>query len=182
MSNFYVGQIDLFGGNFAPKGWALCNGQLMSIAQNQALFSLLGTFYGGDGVTTFALPNLQSRLPVHEGQGPGLSPYPLGGTGGVPNVTITNQSMPQHLHVLQATDTLATTATIDQTVLPGQPTTGTTPGLYAAQQEGLPVLQPQKMAAGACGLTGGNQPHTNLMPSLCVTFIIALQGIFPSRN
>jgi len=182
MTEFYVGQIDMFGGNFAPRGWALCNGQLLAISQYEALFALIGTTYGGDGVTNFALPNLQSCLPVHVGQGPGLSPYQMGQSAGAPTVTITSQSMPQHTHNLQATVAAATSATINGTELPGQPSSGTTPGFYAAPQSGLPPLQPQKLAEGACSLVGGSQPHDNLMPSLCISFIIALQGIYPSRN
>jgi microcystin-dependent protein len=182
MSNVYLGQIMLFGGNFAPKGFAFCNGQQLSIAQNQALFSLLGTTYGGNGQTTFALPNLQSRLPIHQGQGPGLSGYQLGQTGGVPNVTIDISTMPLHTHLLNATQATATTPTIANTVLPGQPTTGTPPEFYAQQVSGQPLLIPHVMNPGACGITGAGLPHSNLMPSLCITFVIALQGIFPSRN
>jgi microcystin-dependent protein len=182
MSNVFLGQISMFGGNFAPRGFAFCNGQLLAIAQNQALFSLLGTYYGGDGRSTFALPNLQSCLPVHQGQGPGLSAYNLGQTSGSPAVTIDTSTMPTHTHALNATQTITTTATIGTSVLPGQPTTGATPGLYAVQGQGQPALIPHLMNPGACGTAGGSQQHSNLMPSLCITFIIALQGIYPSRN
>ncbi len=186
MSNAFLGQITMFGGNYAPRNTALCNGQTMMIAQNQALFSLLGTTYGGNGQTTFALPNLQSRLPVHQGQGPGLSNYSLGQAAGTPNVTIDQTTTPTHTHTLSATQTITTTATIDTTVLPGQPTVAispATPAFYAFQgAPPLPTLIPHPMAAGACGNTGGSQSHTNLMPSLCITFVIFLQGIFPSRN
>jgi microcystin-dependent protein len=186
MSNAFLGQISMFGGNFAPRNTALCNGQTLPIAQNQALFSLLGTTYGGNGQTTFALPNLQSQLPVHQGQGIGLSSYSLGQTGGTPNVTIDQSTTPTHNHTLNATQTITTTATIDTTVLPGQPTVANapaTPAFYAFQgAPPLPTLVPHPMAAAACSTTGGGQPHTNLMPSLCISFIIYLQGIFPSRN
>jgi len=182
MTEFYVGQIDMFGGSFAPRGWALCNGQLMSISQYQTLFTVIGTTYGGDGITNFALPNLQSCLPVHVGQGQGLSLYKLGQAAGTPTVTITSQTMPQHQHSLQATVAGASSPTIGPSVLPGQPSSGGTPGFYAASQTGLPPLQPQMLAEGACSIVGGSQPHNNLMPSLCITFIIALQGIYPSRN
>jgi microcystin-dependent protein len=186
MSNAFLGQITMFGGNYAPRGTALCNGQIMNISQNQALFSLLGTTYGGDGSSTFALPNLQSRLPIHQGQGPGLSSYSLGQSGGSQNVTLDQSTTPTHTHTLSGTTATATTATISNTVLPGQPTVATAPAapaFYAFQgSPPLPTLVPHPMAAGACGTAGGSQPHTNLMPSLCITFIIFLQGIFPSRN
>lgn len=185
MINAFIGQISMFAGNFAPRGWAFCNGQLMSIAQNQALFSLLGTTYGGDGKTTFALPDLRSRLPIHQGQGQGLSNYVMGQAGGAQVVTIDVTTMPLHTHVLNATQTVANSATIGNTVLPGQPTIAIppqVPAFYAAQQQGLPVLVPHPLAAQVCGPAGGSQSHTNLMPSLCITFIIALQGIYPSRN
>ena len=182
MSQVFIGQISMFGGNFAPRNFAFCNGQLLAISQNQALFSLLGTTYGGDGRTTFALPDLRSRLSVHVGQGPGLSNYTLGQTGGGAVETIIAATMPAHNHTLQATQTIATTATIGTSVLPGQPTVGSPPGFYAVAQAGQPPLIPQQLDAATCSIAGGSQPHTNLMPSLCITFIIALQGIFPSRN
>ena len=124
MSTQYVAQISMFGGNFAPRQWALCNGQLMSIAQNQALFSLIGTTYGGDGIQTFALPNMVSRLSVHFGTGPGLSSYELGQTGGAPTVTISTATMPSHNHGLNAAKVNAATANITPTSLPAQPTAG----------------------------------------------------------
>lgn len=185
MSNVFLGQISMFGGNYAPRGFAMCNGQLLPIAQNAALFSLLGTTYGGNGQTTFALPNLQSCLPVHQGQGPGLSNYALGQTSGSAAVTIDLSTMPLHVPTLNATQAIATTATIGTGVLPGQPTVATAPGtpaFYAFQGQGAPVLVPHPMNAAAVSNAGGSQPHSNLMPSLCITFIIALQGIFPSRN
>jgi microcystin-dependent protein len=181
----YLGQIMMFGGNFAPVGFAFCNGQLLNISQNAALFALLGKAYGGNGVQTFGLPNLQSRLPVSQGSGPGLSSYALGQIGGADNVTITTSTMPSHQHLLNATKTIATTATIGNTVLPGQPTVATppnSPSFYAAQGPGQPALIPHTLAAGTVSSTGGSQPHTNLMPSLCITFVIALTGLFPSRS
>jgi microcystin-dependent protein len=182
MSDVFLGQILMFGGNFAPRNFAFCNGQLLPIANNQALFALLGTTYGGDGVTTFALPDLRSRLPVQVGQGTGLSNYAQGQSGGSQTATILVANTPAHNHTLQATQTIATTNTIGTSVLPGQPTVGNPPAFYGDQQQGQPPLVPQQLAAGSCSLVGGSQPHSNLMPSLCVTFIIALQGIFPSRN
>ncbi len=181
MSNAFVGQISMFGGNFAPRNFALCNGQLVPIAQNQALFSLIGTAYGGDGVNTFGLPDLRSRLPVHQGQGSGLSNYVVGQTSGSPTVTIDTTTMPSHNHALNATVTTATTSTISGSVIPGA-AAGAGDFLYAAQTQGGPALVAHTMAGSACGIAGGSQPHTNLMPSLCISFIICLQGIFPSRN
>ena len=178
MSTPFVAQITMFGGNFAPRQFAYCNGQPMGIAQNQALFSLIGTTYGGDGITTFNLPNMISRVPVHFGTGTGLSNYALGQTGGVDNVTITSDMMPSHTHSLNAAKVNATTNTITSTSLPAQPTVGT-PYFYASGTTGL---TPHNMAPGAVVPAGSSFPHSNMMPSLCVTFIIALQGIFPSRN
>jgi microcystin-dependent protein len=186
MTNAFLGQISMFAGNFAPKLTAFCNGQILPIAQNQALFSLLGTTYGGNGQTTFGLPNLQSQLSVHQGQGQGLSSYSLGQAGGVPTVTIDQNTTPTHIHTLNATGATATTATIGNTVLPGRPTASippAQPAFYAFQgAPPLPTLIPHPMNPAAVGNTGGGQPHTNLMPSLCISFIIYLQGIFPSRN
>ena len=181
MTNVFLGQITMFGGNYNPRGFAFCNGQTLPIAQNQALFSLLGTTYGGNGTTTFALPNLQSRLSVHQGQGPGLSSYVLGQNGGTPNVTLDATTIPAHQHALNATNTAATTPTIANNLLPAKPTAGSPPQFYAAPQQGGTLIF-HTLNAAACSTVGGSQPHTNLMPSLCITFIIALQGIFPSRN
>ena len=182
MTSPFLGQIMIFGGNFAPRGWAFCNGQLMSIQQNTALFSLLGTYYGGNGIQTFALPNLMGRLPVHQGTGLGLSPYAIGEIGGVSNVMLQSNQIPLHTHSLNATNTTATTSSIAANVLPGVPTQGNNPHFYSVQPSGDPALVVDPLAAGVCGNTGNNLPHTNLMPSLCLTFVIALQGIFPSRN
>jgi microcystin-dependent protein len=184
MSNQFLGQITMFGGNFAPKGTALCNGQSMTINQNQALFALLGTTYGGNGQTTFALPNLQSQLPNHFGQGPGLSPYVQGQTGGTTAVTIGQTTMPTHTHTLNATTAAATSATMvngdSVNMLPATPTVQG--GLFYANPNANPGITPRILAASTMSTVGGSQAHTNLMPSLCITFIIALQGIFPSRN
>jgi microcystin-dependent protein len=179
MSSFYLGQITMFGFNFAPKGWALCNGQTLSIQQNTALFALIGTSYGGNGVNTFMLPNLQAALPLCEGQGPGLSSYVLGQVGGNANVTLLQNQLPVHNHTFNATTTNATAATLSGN-LPATPTVGTPPGFYAHQ--GTPPLIFVALAPGACGTTGQSQPHSNLMPSLTINFCIALTGIFPSRN
>jgi len=178
MSTPFVAQITMFGGNFAPRHFAYCNGQPMAIAQNEALFSLIGTTYGGDGVATFNLPNMISRLPVHFGTGAGLSNYALGQAGGVNDVTITTSMLPAHTHSLNAAKVNATTSTITNTSLPAQPTVGI-PYLYASGSTGLTQ---RNMATGAVTMAGAGFPHSNMMPSLCVTFIIALEGIFPSRN
>jgi microcystin-dependent protein len=183
MASPYLSQITMFGGNFAPKNYALCNGQLMSIQQNQALFSLLGTMYGGNGVQTFALPNLQSALAMSFGQGPGLSNYTQGQVGGVTSVTLTSQTVPSHQHFMLATKSpSATAAAISTSVLPGVPTSSSG-SLYANPPTGTqPPLVPQVLAAATCSTIGNNQAHTNMMPSLCITFCIALSGVFPSRN
>jgi microcystin-dependent protein len=182
MSNAFIGQISIFAGNFAPKNWALCNGQILPINQNQALFSLLGTTYGGNGQTTFALPNLQSQLAVHQGQGPGLSGYVMGQTAGSSSVTLGLSTMPAHSHTFNVTTANASAAAIASNRLPAKPTVASAAFYAVSQSAPAPALQPQTLAATAVGTTGGSQPHTNLMPSLCLTFVIALQGIFPSRN
>lgn len=181
MSSFYLGQITMFGFGFAPKGWALCNGQIMAINQNSALFALLGTSYGGNGQTTFALPNLQAAVPVCEGQAPGLSAYVLGQRGGVASVTLLQNQLPQHTHTLNATKTTASSATLSNNI-PATPTVGSPPEFYVAQKQGGPALVFETLNAGACGITGQSIPHSNQMPSLTINFCIALTGIFPSRN
>lgn len=171
--NPYLGEIRIFGGNFAPTGWALCNGQLLAISSNTALFSILGTTYGGDGRQTFALPNLQSRIPIHWGQGSGLSQYIPGQSAGVENVTLTQQQMPQHSHTI-GTLSAPGTASRPNTQLLAQPTQGNAYG--PAPSDGS-ALNPAAISSA-----GGNQPHANLQPYLVMNFIIALQGIFPPRS
>jgi microcystin-dependent protein len=182
MGTPYLGQVSMFGGTYAPTGWAFCNGQLLPISQNTALYSLLGTAYGGDGVQTFGLPNLMSRLPIHVGQGGALSPYALGQNGGAPEVTITSQTMPNHGHTLNATTANASTGTVGNTVIPATVTGPNSPLFYAAPATNFPPPAPVQMAAGACGPAGNSLPHNNMMPSLCITFIIALAGAYPSRS
>jgi microcystin-dependent protein len=182
MSSVYVGQIMMFGGPFAPRNFAFCNGQLLAITQNQALFSVLGTTYGGDGIRTFALPNLQSRLPLAQGTGPGLSTYQLGQFSGVNTVTLQMANLPAHTHSLNATTAIADTGTIGGTVIPGQPPDVNSPLFYASPVDTTKPPLPQNLAASACSPVGATLPHTNMMPSLCITFVIALQGVFPSRN
>jgi microcystin-dependent protein len=169
MGQPFLGQIMMFGGNFAPQGFAFCNGQLMAIAQNDALFALIGTTYGGDGVTTFGLPDLRSRIPIHQGQGPGLGNYVLGEVLGTETVTLTTNQIPQHNHIV--------TATQATTNLPSGNTFGG--GGVAAYKAGPPG---PSMNAAVVNPNSGNQPHENLMPFLVITFVIAVEGIFPSRN
>lgn len=172
MSDPFVGEIRMFAGNFAPNGWALCNGQLIAIAQNTALFSLLGTTYGGDGVSTFALPNMQGRAPVHQGQGPGTSPRSMGESFGQPSVTLTAAQLPLHSHALQASTNAATTA-----YGPASATGNTSPAsIYGS---GSPQVA---MASAAVGSAGGGQAHDNMAPYQALNFIISLFGIFPARN
>jgi microcystin-dependent protein len=178
MSEPFIGEIRILSFNFPPKGWAFCNGQLLPINQNQALFSLLGTTYGGNGTTNFGLPDLQYRLPIHFGTGPGLSNYVLGQTAGAPSVTLVSAQMPLHSHVFNVTSASANQTAPGNTVLPATPSAANA-SLYAAQ--GSPALELQTMAPNTIGFSGG-QPHNNLMPSLTLSFAIALVGIFPSRN
>jgi microcystin-dependent protein len=163
----FLGQIILFGGNFAPRGWAFCNGQLLAINQNTALFSLLGTTYGGNGQTTFALPDLRGRVPLHFGQGPGLSSYTEGQVGGAESVTLLATQMPAHTHSQPATAGDETTNRPNAAV----PARG---GVYANTPDGSNLA--------ATTSAGGGQPHTNLQPYLTLNYCIALEGIFPSRN
>jgi microcystin-dependent protein len=183
MTTPFLGQITMFAGNFAISGWAFCNGQTMSISQNTALFSLLGTTYGGDGISTFMLPNLQSRVSVGQGNGAGLSPYVLGQVGGVEGITLSVQQMPSHTHGFVASTTVAVAGgqTPGSAVIPGTPSV-TTGHLYVANDGTTPPPISEKLTGGSCGQSGANQQHTNLMPSLCVTYIIALVGIYPSRS
>jgi microcystin-dependent protein len=168
----YLGEIRLFAGNFAPRGWALCQGQTLSIAQNAALFSLLGTTYGGNGQTTFNLPDLRGRTPIGFGQGPGLSNRDLGQQGGVESVTLTINEMPTHSHSIAVSDKTATSREPAGKVL-AKVWSG------AAYREGSPTVLLSLVSIEA---TGGNQPHENMQPFLGLNYIIALQGIFPSPN
>jgi microcystin-dependent protein len=173
MSEPFLGEIRMFGFTFAPSGWALCNGQTLAISEYSALFALLGTTYGGNGTTNFMLPNLQSRVAIHMGQGTGLSPYTIGETGGTETVTLTQNQMPQHTHSVQC---------------------NTGGGSQASPADGYPAVESTgtsldySSAAGSTmnpamnSIAGGSQPHTNIQPFLCVNFCIAMQGIFPSRN
>ena len=171
MAEPFIGEIKMFAGNFAPLGWAFCDGQLASIPQNDALFSLLGTIYGGDGRTTFGLPDMRGRIPLHAGTGPGLSPRALGSKGGAETETITQNQLPGHTH-----QWYATSGDANQSMPTGNLLATAGQDLYG------PPNNLGNLAAQAISNTGGSQPHDNVMPFLCVNFIIALFGIYPSRT
>jgi microcystin-dependent protein len=174
MSDPYVGEIRPFAGNFAPLGWALCNGSLMPIAASQALFSLIGTTYGGDGQTTFGLPDLRGRAAIHQGAGAGLSNYPIGAQIGQETVTVIVAQMGSHAHSFAGTNTAGNT-----------PTPGPT-AVLAATLAGFPIYDgsasPVGLSAQAVTSIGGSAPHNNRQPYQAITYIIALEGIYPSRN
>lgn len=173
MGEPYIGEIRMFGGNFAPAGWALCDGQLIPISQNDALFTLIGTTYGGDGQETFALPNLQSRIPVHAGQGPGISQnYQLAETGGVESVTLTTQQIPVHNHAF-----LASTAAATSNDPAGQVIAQSGQRAVYTEDTTTTNLAPTSLTP-----MGGSQPHDNLHPYLCITFILSLYGVFPQQT
>lgn len=173
MADPFVAEIRIFPFNFAPKGWAWCDGQLMPLSQNTALFSLLGTTYGGNGESNFALPDLQGAAPLHPGQGPGLSLYDLGQQGGVEAVTLLESEIPAHSHALRADS------------LDLADTNLANPGVVLAQSSGGTLYQTAAgttLAPEALSPAGGDQPHNNLMPYLTFYFCIALQGVFPPRT
>lgn len=172
MSEPFVGEIRMFAGNFAPRGWAFCDGQLLAVSQNDALFSLLGTIYGGDGRTTFGLPDLRGRIPIHAGSGPGLSPRRLGAKAGAEKVTLTVNQMPSHTHNFQASTNFADETAPEGNVLAQQ----SAAQLYFS---GSPTIN---LAPQSIDNIGGSRSHTNLQPFLCIHYIIALFGIYPSRQ
>jgi len=171
MAQPYVGEIRMFGGNFAPAGWAFCNGQTLAISENDTLFTLIGTTYGGDGQSTFNLPDLQGRLPVHQGTNAGTT-FTLGQSGGVESVTLTTQQLPIHTHTFVGTTNQAGTTNPPTNIV------GQNPGnnIYIEDQAFVP-LAPQSLLPD-----GGSQPHDNFQPYLCISFIISLFGIFPSQT
>lgn len=199
----FIGEIKMFGGNFAPRGYAFCQGQIMAIAQNSALFSLLGTTYGGDGQTTFGLPDLRGRSPVGQGQGPGTGLVVLGQVGGVESTTLTLNQMPQHTHTVTFSSPLTATGQAAIPAASASTTTQAAPGattvLGPIAASGRPgtlysttaadtTLQPFSITCsgsvpnGTASIAGGSQPFSLRNPYLGVNFIIALEGVFPSRN
>lgn len=178
MSEPFIGQIIMFGGNFNPRNWALCDGQLLSISSNQALFAILGTTYGGDGRTTFGLPDLRGRAPIHEGQGPGLSNRSLGSKGGSETNTLTQNQLPSHTHAATAhcVDGTGTANTATDNLWSADLGNQSATYSNAAQNGNM------KADAISVASTGGNQPVNNVQPFQTVNYIIALQGIFPPRN
>jgi len=178
MSDQYLGEIRIFGFHFAPTGWALCDGQTMAISQNAALFAVLGTTFGGNGTTTFGLPNFQDIASMHWGNGAGLTPRSIGEALGTPTVTLASNQIPAHNHMAQSGNSGAAgqaTGTPGPTVWPGPSTPG------AAYSDTTSALTAQ-FSPKAVGPNGGSQPHSNVQPLLSMNFCIALQGIFPSRN
>ncbi|RMH16215.1 MAG: phage tail protein [Acidobacteria bacterium] len=175
MSEPFLAEIRIFAGNFAPRGWAFCNGQLLPIAQNTALFSLIGTTYGGDGRTTTALPNLKGRAPMHPGRGPGLTARRLGQRGGTESITLTEAQMPSHTHTVRASAVPGNNLEpVGHWISRGAPPTPL--NVFAPPSSTVP------MNAGIVGNAGGSQPHNNMQPFLAMNFIIALVGLYPSRG
>jgi len=169
MSQPYVGEIRMFAGNFAPAGWMFCEGQLLPISEYETLFNLIGTTYGGDGQSTFALPDLRGRLPIHQGNG-----FTLAETGGAEDITLTVSQIPAHTHPYLATTSAGTTNAPGGNVLGALSVAGSE--VY------IPAAGTAAMAANAIGSTGGSQPHSNFQPYLCIDFIISLFGVFPSQT
>lgn len=177
MSQPFVGEIRMFAGNFPPNGWAFCNGAIQAISENETLFQLIGTTYGGDGQSTFALPDLQSRVPIHMGTGSFGTTYAIGESGGVEEVTLTTSQIPIHNHTLNATATGQVLAPSSSTVLATATSSqvGVMPYTTAAGDGTL-------LKSDSIGTAGGSQPHTNIQPILAINFIISLFGVFPSQN
>lgn len=171
MSEPFVGEIRMFAGNFAPRSWAFCDGQLLAVSQNDALFSLFGTIYGGDGRTTFGLPDMRGRIPIHAGAGPGLSNRRLGSKAGNESVTLSANEVGAHTHSFTAANAPAGDSSPAGNTLAA--TTGS--NIYGSGTSST-------MSGSTMTATGTSQPHTNLMPALCVNFIVALFGIYPSRS
>ena len=174
MSEPFTAEIRIFAGNFAPRGWAFCNGQLLPIAQNTALFSLIGTTYGGDGRTTTALPNLKGRAAMHPGRGPGLTSRRLGQRGGSEMITLSEAQMPNHTHTVQGSSDVPDSRQPGNS-LPAQPVGRGAAVLYGTANQ-------VSFASSMVTNTGGSQAHNNLQPFLTMTFIIALVGLYPSRS
>lgn len=184
MSEPFIAEIKIFAGNFAPRGWAFCDGQILPISQNTALFSLIGTTYGGDGRTTFALPDLRSRVPVHVGTGAGLSTYRWGQRGGVENVTLTQLEMPSHTHAMQSTGKMLAESRNGSSDDPAGNMLAAGSNIYRPNtpRDDVEMDPAMLQVTTTAGNAGGNQPHTNVQPYLAMYYIIALIGIFPSRS
>lgn len=176
MSQPYVGEIRMFGFGRTPNGWQACDGTLLPIAEYEVLYTLLGTTYGGDGQSTFGVPDLRGRLPIHQGTGPGLSNYVIGQKSGTESVTLLSQQMPAHTHTAVATTGAATALTPGIALLPGAVSGD---NFYASDITGATAVP---MSAQSTGLAGGSQPHENCMPTLTVQYCIAWAGIFPSQG
>lgn len=175
MSDQFVAEIRIFPYTFAPVGWAFCNGQLLAISQNTALFSLIGTIYGGNGTSTFALPDLRGAVALHAGNGPGLTPRAIGETGGTETVTLLQAEMPAHAHDVETdSSALDTSLASPSGAVLGNPSPKL---IYSSVQKTATVMNPAMIAP-----TGGSQPHSNVMPYLVFNHCIALQGIFPARS
>ncbi|WP_105172806.1 phage tail protein [Pseudoalteromonas sp. T1lg24] len=176
MADPFIGEIRMFAGNFAPRQWAMCNGQVIAISQNDALFSLIGTFYGGDGRSTFAIPDMRGRIPMQWGNGPGLTPRPIGQKTGEETVTLLPTQIPSHTHAFQAS--LDSVSSVDPT--------NTVLGTFAASDqmytETFEQADKGTMNSSSVMNAGGSQAHTNSMPFQCLTYIICLLGVYPSRN
>jgi microcystin-dependent protein len=181
MSEPFIGEIKMFAGGFAPRGYAFCNGQLLAIQQNAALFSILGTTYGGNGIQTFGLPNLQGRMPMHWGNGPGLTPRVIGETSGTETVTLLTPNLPAHSHAIaipcNTSDGTVGNPQNQVLAVPNAPEAGAAVNAYSPTPTGGDTLLPFNAVP-----TGSNVPISIIPPFQCVSFIIALQGIFPSRN
>ncbi len=176
-----LAMIYLFAGNFAPSGYQMCNGQIIAISTNTALFSLVGTMYGGNGTNTFALPDLRGRVPNHQGQGPGLSPYIVGQVGGAETTTLTPNQLPSHSHAFNAGGPGTTGTPGSTTYIAAGPGTGSGPN--ATQLKTYTTTGPSgALIPNSIGATGGGQPFNIIQPYLTITYVIAMQGVFPSRN
>lgn len=180
MADAFTGEIRIFAGNFAPYGWALCNGQLMAISSNTALFSLLGTQYGGDGRTTFALPNLMGSAPMNQGAGPGLTPRSVGEELGTESVTLLQTEIPAHTHIPQAVNAQGNAAGAESNIWAQSQKQGTPPN--QTQANNYNTAANVSMSPVALNAAGSSQPHNNMQPYIAQTFIICLNGIYPSRG
>lgn len=181
MSDPFVGEIRLFGGNYAPAGWALCNGSLLAISEFETLYTLIGTTYGGDGVNTFGLPSLAGRVPLGQGTGPGLTARSMGETGGEEQHSLNSAELASHTHGVVAATVAGSLTGPTSDAITATPTGGTAKNsMYVTQ--GTSAMVTAAMSTGAVKPFGGSQPHENMMPTLCVNYIISLYGIYPTQN